>query len=214
MPFEFGRPLGAPNDARFQTKVLLAALNLFDASAGPVLADFSEEAPADGNGHSTLVCPVNFPTPVAEVNDSKQLAQVLLKEIRELRSWYDLAVQRNARTTVGASGLTIEDAAAFVAAFLDDEIPSSIREDIPPLPLFKLAIEDLKAYYLEAIAAQPGQQSISAKTIADWFWQETTAAKILFTIQDRWKNSENPQLQEFSRVRIVPRSRLADSPYR
>ncbi|SVE14489.1 uncharacterized protein METZ01_LOCUS467343, partial [marine metagenome] len=48
VPFELGRPMGAPNDPEFQKKVLRAALELLDRDDGPVLIeDFSGEAPAD-----------------------------------------------------------------------------------------------------------------------------------------------------------------------
>ena len=45
VPFDLGRPLGVPNDAGFQKRVLLSALNLFEETSGPVLVDFPEEAP-------------------------------------------------------------------------------------------------------------------------------------------------------------------------
>ena len=36
VPFELGRPMGAPNDPEFQKKVLRAALGLLDRDGGPV----------------------------------------------------------------------------------------------------------------------------------------------------------------------------------
>ena len=46
VPFILGRPFGVPGDAAFQQRVLRSVLNLLEAPAGPVLADYSEEAPA------------------------------------------------------------------------------------------------------------------------------------------------------------------------
>ena len=44
VPFELGRPLGAPNDQAFQTRVIAAALGLLEAASGPVvLAGFSRK---------------------------------------------------------------------------------------------------------------------------------------------------------------------------
>jgi hypothetical protein len=40
--FPIGRPLGRPDDAEFQRRVLLAALELFERPSGPVLEDFDE----------------------------------------------------------------------------------------------------------------------------------------------------------------------------
>ena len=46
VPFELGRPFGAPADAGLQTRVLRAALALLDQPGpGPILEDFTEEAP-------------------------------------------------------------------------------------------------------------------------------------------------------------------------
>ena len=53
VPFELGRPLGAPNDVVFQKRVLRALLALFDETSGPVLADYPEEAPGGGTSDMT-----------------------------------------------------------------------------------------------------------------------------------------------------------------
>ena len=64
VPFELGRPMGAPNNPEFQKRVLRAALNLLDRYDGPVLIeDFPEEAPADlaaSNGEGWF-CPIGLP---------------------------------------------------------------------------------------------------------------------------------------------------------
>ena len=48
VPFELGRPLGVPNDADFQKRVLMSSLKLLEAEQGPVLEDFGDEAPDSG----------------------------------------------------------------------------------------------------------------------------------------------------------------------
>ena len=45
VPFELGRPLGAPNEPEFQRRVLRECLELLNAESGPVLADFPDTAP-------------------------------------------------------------------------------------------------------------------------------------------------------------------------
>ncbi len=66
VPFELGRPLGAPENPAFQRRVLLSALELLEAIQGPVLADFPDEAPEDiagsGEGQEGWSCPVSFST--------------------------------------------------------------------------------------------------------------------------------------------------------
>ena len=213
VPFELGRPFGVPCDAVWQTRVLRSVLELLEAPSGPVLADFPDDAPAAPDEPATLACPVNFPAPVTDPNDIEQLRENLQHEVRELRSWYDLAVKNSGRTTVGVSGLDPEAIGTFVGAFFGDDIPPSPRSDIPALVLFKLALEDLKAYYFEAVAAQPGQVTATGTTLANWFWRETAAGKGLFALQDRWKGSDDRTMRLFSRIFLVPRANAADSPY-
>ena len=92
VPYELGRPLGVPNDAAFQTRVLRAALSLLERTDGPILADHSEEAPAratDDAGDG-WVCPVSFPAPAGE---ETPLA-ALKREIASLKPWQALAQER------------------------------------------------------------------------------------------------------------------------
>ena len=78
VPFELGRPLGAPGDAAFQTRVLRRVLSLLEASSGPVLEDFSEEAPVAIESPTAVVCPVNFPAPVKDLTDIERLNETFL----------------------------------------------------------------------------------------------------------------------------------------
>ena len=164
VPFELGRPFGAPDDADFQRRVLLATLRLLEAEAGPVLADFPDEAP-EGGMVEGWACPIPL---VGAIGAAETPAARLAVEIRRLRPWHDAAVARRGRTTVGASALAMADAGGYMAGFLDGRAPDSPRPEVAPAALLKTVLEDLKAYYLEAIAAQPGGRGGSAQ-LADWF---------------------------------------------
>jgi hypothetical protein len=214
VPFELGRPLGVPGNPDFQKRVLLALLRLFEADNGPVLVDFPEDAPPPHEGSATLVCPVTFPKPVVVLDDQELLHQTLQQEVAELRMWYDLGVAKRGRTTVGTSGLEAEAAAKLVGDFIFTDAPKPPRDDVPPLSLLRLAIEDLKSFYFEAMASQPGQQTATSTTLAKWFWSETAAAKVLFLLQERWRDSDNGPLKEFSRLLLIPRAYQRESPYR
>ena len=96
-----GRPVGVPGDAAFQTRVLLAALKLLEADAGPLLEDFPEDAPVSDTPVSTLACPVTFAGKEEDLNDLEKLAAALREEVAGLRNWYDMAVQKRGRTTFG-----------------------------------------------------------------------------------------------------------------
>jgi hypothetical protein len=193
--------------------VLRAALQLLEALNGPVLVDFPDDAPAAADASTPLVCPVSFASPPEDLSDTDLLRAALQREIAQLRTWYDLAVTRRGRTTVGVSRLTPEELGAFIGAFLDGQVPPHPRADIPLAALFRYAVEDLKAYYCEALAAQPGNSSVDSTTLADWFWRDTTAGRVLFAVQEVSKQSAIPGMQVVATGLLIPRARSAESPF-
>jgi hypothetical protein len=213
VPFELGRPLGVPNDAAFQRRVLHAALALLEASAGPVLAEFPEDAPVADDGLSGFACPVSFDAPPADLSAMDLLRTALQREIAQLRTWYDLGLARRGRTTVGVSGMTPEDLGTFIGAFLDAGSPANPRSDLPLATLFRFAVEDLKSYYCEAVTAQPGQQAADSRALADWFWRETAAGRLLFAVHEACQRSDVPGIKVVANGFLIPRARAAESPY-
>ena len=204
MPFEFGRPLGVPNDDVFQKRVLLATLKLLEASSGPVLQDFPEDAPASGEASTAWACPVNLSTENVNLSNLDQLQEALKREMTQLRSWYDLAVKKRGRTTVGVSGLALDGIGDFVSGFLKGGLPENPRGGLPLWLVLKLAVDDLKAYYFEAVTAQPGQGSPGSDTLANWFWEETVAAKVLLAVKESCMNSDDNMLKAAGAKLIVP----------
>lgn len=202
-----------PGNAAFQTRVVRAALDLFQAPSGPVLADYPEDAPTDTEEPTALVCPVNFTTPEVEMSATEKLRASLHQEIALFRAWYDLAVSTRGRTTVGVSGLTPEEMGDFIGGFLEGTVLSTPRQDVPLAQLLKFAVEDLKAYYCEAMTAQPGQGAVSSTALADWFWRETTAGRVLFAVQQTCLASDLPGLRQVAERALIPRARTAESPY-
>ena len=99
---------------------------------------------------------------------------------------------RRGRTTVGVSRLTPEEMGTFIGAFLDGQAPPNPRADISLAALFRYAVEDLKAYYCEAFAVQPGYSTVDSTTLADWFWRATTAGRVLFAVHEVCKQSGVP----------------------
>ena len=103
-----------------------------------------------------MVCPIDLPRILDADAPASELGRKLMSEMDSLAPWYELAVRTRGRTTVGPSGLDIRGAAKFVAAFLEDQEAPSPRDDLLKGRVLKLAYEDMKAYYTEAITAQPG----------------------------------------------------------
>jgi len=188
-------------------------LQLLEAPNGPVLVDFPDDAPTAADATTPLVCPVSFASPPEELSDVDLLRAALQREIAQLRPWYDLAVTRYGRTTVGVSRLTPEEMGTFVGAFLDGQAPPNPRADVPLAALFRYAVEDLKAYYCEALAAQPGYNTVDSTTLADWFWRETTAGRVLFAVYEVCKQSAIAGMQVVATGSLIPRARSAESPF-
>ena len=200
VPFMLGRPFGAPNEPDFQRRVLRHLLSLFERSAGPVLEDFPEDAPVGGQEAAGFACPVSFATAKPGAGG---LAGAVLEEIAELGPWYELARRRRGRTTVGVFGPGVEAAARHVVSYVKGA-PES-----PPNPAWstgmavKRACDDLKAYYYEAVAAQPG--NLDAKAIENWFWAETAAAQALLAIRNYCLKSDDESLKPLGKLSLIPR---------
>ncbi len=204
VPFELGRPLGAPGDAAFQRRVLLAALRLLEAPAGPVLEDYGEEAPEAPEADAGWACPVDLPRPGGELDRAQQLAAALRAEIEQLATWYDLAQKEHHRTTMGASGLGAREIGEFLAGFLDGGVPHNPRPEIELPWLIKLASEDLKAYYLEAATAKPGSAPLGSAPLADWFWGQTVAGRVHLELQKLFLQRPETEFQLLAKLLLVP----------
>lgn len=201
VPFELGRPLGVPGNGAFQTRVLRALLGVLDSRSGPVLRDYPEDAPAppasdETNGWS---CPVSFDRPPAE----ETLGVLIYQEILQLRPWYDLAFERRRRSTFGEAGLTIEQVADFLLAWATGPRPESPHAQLSSPQLLKLGVEELKVFYLEAVAAQPGAMSV--RQASDWFWGETAAGRLLVALRQVCINAIEPDIRWMGRNLMVPR---------
>ena len=202
VPFMLGRPFGAPDEPDFQRRVLHALLMLFERPAGPVLEDFPEDAPTASSSaaETTFACPVSFAKAVA---DDANLAMAMQREIAQLAPWYDLAKKRRGRTTFGISGLHVGDAAGHAASFLE-ATPAPAYGGLTAGVALKRVCDDLKAYYYEAVSAQPG--NLLAKDIEHWFWHETAAAKVFLGIQQACLKSADKSLLPLGKISLVPRA--------
>ncbi len=204
VPFMLGRPLGAPGDAAFQRRVLLAALRLFEREAGPVLEDFPDEAPPDAGlvgdaGDPSLVCPVSFAGP-----EDAPLRERVADEISQLATWHELAVARRGRTTLGVAGAEPAELAAFLATWAEGEPAAAWRDDVPPGDALRLACEELKAYYLEANSAQPGLRTPGEAL--HWFFNATCAGELFRAVERVASQHEDADIRYFAERNLVPRA--------
>ncbi|MDF1591475.1 MAG: hypothetical protein P1P89_08190 [Desulfobacterales bacterium] len=207
VPFELGRPLGAPNDADFQKRVLRNTLKLLEADAGPILVDYTEEAPVAETDQKPVACPVNFALPPNPDTPVENLISNFKQEVDQMRAWYDTAIEKHGRTTSGATGLSAEETAAFIIAFVQGERQNKRMPDLVLSTALRMAAQDLKAYYLEAVAAQPGQPTDST-SLSDWFWGQTAAARMINEVRKICLESGDKDLNLLGKLLLVPRSQL------
>ena len=182
--FELGRPLGMPDDPAFQRRVMQAALDLFVRTDGPLIADYPEQV-AEEADFTGWACPINL---------APRATDTLAAEIDRLAVWYDRAVTAQGRTTVGVSGLDMPAAGKLVAAALAESLPAA-----QPL---KQAIDDLKAYYLEAASAFPDPGS--SRTRKAWLWDETILATSLLALQPKLAASADAQHRILANLTMIP----------
>lgn len=201
VPFMLGRPFGVPNDPAFQHRVLSALLRLFAAERGPVLEDYPEEAPADPADANGYACPVSF---ARADEDHAKLDTMLLREIDQLAVWYEIARKRRGRSTVGISGMAIGDAARLVVSYLGATPLPNPQPDASLGTVLKRCCDDIKAYYFEALGAQPGQ--LSASAVDRTFWEETVAGRVFIALREIGLRHEDRSFVAFVDRSLVPRA--------
>jgi hypothetical protein len=184
--YPYGRPFGAPDDPLLQHRIIRAALDLYDAPAGPVLADFPEDADA---GDLTVPQASNAPAAADAPVD-------VAFEVTTLRPYYEQwLAQHEGRTAVGLSGIhqrRFRGAIRFLEAYARgedaslQEKPDGVRSE----QFVRWLVDDLKAFYFEARMAQ--QPHATYRELYGWFWSETALAAHLRSVRDRLKSSGDP----------------------
>ena len=204
VPFMLGRPFGVPNDAAFQRKVLLSALELLARDSGPVLEDFPDDAPYEDLGEVPEAenCPVSFP----RMRSNGSLGERLADEIAQLQAWHEVAVRHNGRTTLGMTGLSPRELGAFLSGWLADQPRPPYREGLSPGGALKLAADELKTFYYEAKTVQPGKHS--PDEVLKWFWLETAAGVAFVAMRDKAGLSTDPGMKGLATLSLVPRAAL------
>jgi hypothetical protein len=205
VPFELGRPLGPPSDPLFQKRVLLAALRLLERTDGPVLiTDFPDDDPRAQPDPAWY--PPSLPAAAGDDASAAALAARLQAEIAQLREAHERWVAQHGRTTVGLSGLSIADCARTIAEWFCGRTPASAREGFSAPLLLRFAIDDVKAYYLEAAAAGPARPS--GRQLGDWLWDDTAAGAAIHALRAACLTSADERLKLIAGNFMVPAARV------
>ena len=202
VPYQFGRPFGRPSDSALQKRILRALLVLLERGAGPVLEDFSNDAMAGGEGAEALwSCPIrSAPRPSKDAG----LERAFIAELSGIKPWYQLSLERRGRTSVGISGLSVDEIAALLPRLLDERLPEPARPGQNLGMMLARAALDLRAAYGEAATATPDRGMATPEALEDWFWNETRAAKLLCAIRQRFRGGSDQELSFVVEKMLVP----------
>ena len=191
VPFELGRPCGAPSDSEFQRQVLLQALQMVATSDAPTLEQFSTDDPR------------SFPN---QDWQPPQLAspQNINEETTALKSHYQRYCVRQSRTAVGVAKTPVTDLAELFDKVFDENEFIGLREDLSPRLMYRLALDDLKAYYIESALASEYQPC--SKQVYDWLWEETLLGTRMKEMRKRLMTSNDTKHSDLGAKFIVPHS--------
>ena len=105
---------------------------------------------------------------------------------------------------MGVSGMSIAEISHLLSGLLE---PAS-GSNAPPVgvtaDVIRHAAEDLKAYYYEAVAVQPGV--VSSEKLQQWFWRETVAGTVLRMLKAQFRASPDASFQLLGNLLLVPQS--------
>ena len=206
VPFELGRPLGTPGNPEMQRRVLRMALDLLEASDGPVLSDFPEkiEGSVDESGAAPGVwaCPIGFAPAAKEETDIERLISDFKREVATLRPWYDVWLEKHGRSAVGNFDPdAASDLLGGYALGKSKEIPAV---DMPLAVAIRLAAQDLKAFYFEAAVSRPGAALPKSGAFNRWFWNETAAGEVLRKVKERCVDEKDEALRMTGARLLIP----------
>jgi hypothetical protein len=174
-----------------QGRVLRAALTLLDQpGSNLILQDFDA-----ATTHSDDDANWGFP---GVLDSSSPRAEALSAE-----PVWQQARARIGKTCVGISGLTPVSAVEFIERYHAD-VPMPNPKGMARVARARFAIDDIKAFYLEAATAAAGHPS--SRQLQDWFWKQTLAGAMIRQFQDRALDSDDSNLRQIA-ASLVPAER-------
>ena len=205
VPFALGRPLGSADDPEFQKQVLRAAFALLQSAEGPTIDDYPVEAP-DEAGAGQWACPVNLPMPEATT-----ITDRLLAEVARLAPWSAETRAARRRTLFGASGAApdqVNEVARALGALADGgELSVSPEVGVDwafemPVLVRHLA-DDLRTFYHEAVASQPGPGAPNHAALTEWIFGGTVMGEALQVVADHLTALDTP-IARLTRGFLIP----------
>ncbi|MFT7600377.1 MAG: hypothetical protein ACI8TP_003319 [Acidimicrobiales bacterium] len=206
VPFALGRPLGSADDPEFQTEVIRAALGMLSTATAPTIEDYLVEAPAEA-GPEVWACPLNLAMP-----SDDSLSARLLSEVGRLRPWSAETRNKRGRTLFGASGATpdqVNDVARALGSIAESgDVTTPPTGDVDwafEMPLLvRHLTDDLRTFYHEGIAAQPGSAAPNHDALNAWIFGGTALGDTLLAIADHLTRATDLPMAQLVRGFLIP----------
>jgi hypothetical protein len=125
--------------------------------------------------------------------DAAALADLVEVELERLAPFYAASCTARMRSTVGLSGLAPAACGAYLAAWLRGERPDSPVSGMSPALALRFAIDDLKAFALEAGLCRGTNPS--SRQLADWLWNETALGAALHRLRAQCLAGDDDRLK-------------------
>jgi hypothetical protein len=200
VPFELGRPFGAPEAPDFQRRVLVEALSLLERMDGPLLVDFPDSPPRPGPDLADWSAPIEASPPVGE---AEALARAVRSEVASLRPFRDQWVREHGgRQLDRITPFELDDIVDLIGGFTRDQSIDNPMPAFPPERTVKFAADDLKHFYYQAALSRPGR--ITDIELDNWFFGESVAGELLLRLKAALLDSDDEELRSFGERSLVP----------
>jgi hypothetical protein len=179
--FPLGRPLGEPNDAEFQRRVLVRALQLVETATEPTIVDYDVVIEAETEA---LACnlPPRFDPDLLPAID----------EANGIRKAYDRAISKRGHTSVGRVA-TADDLVEVLAAF--DRIANGtdwLEAGLPSSDPIN-SVHDLRTYYEEAALELVDGPTPGGRAAEEWFYESTEAGTTVMEARRAMRAADAPR---------------------
>jgi hypothetical protein len=148
---------------------------------------------------------VDFSARPDNLTDVEQLLKRFQAEFSAMHSWHTIAKHQSKRTTTGISGLTPDSITRLFADFIQGNDESASDKELADQ--LRRGAEDLKAFYFEALGAQPDQPT-DDKTLSNWFWGSTCAAGVINEVRKTCLTYEAREMMLAGKLLLIPRNQL------
>ena len=189
VPFELGRPMGPPANPDFQREVLHQALKLVEKAESTTLVDFENDDPRSE---------ANLEWNAPDLENHSTIAD----ECNQLKPLYQRHCVDKSRTSVGVAKTPVTELAALFDGVYAQNSFKKLRDDISERLMFRLALDDLKAYYIEAALADLNPPS--SRQLHDWLWGSTLLGQQMRELRHRFMDSSDVKITDLGTKFIVP----------